>query len=47
MVTNYIRDYEKIDLRQFGDHLCEWGGLLEWIGYISVTVWRLYIWSTS
>ncbi len=47
VVANYIKDYERVDLRQFGDHSCEWGCLLEWTGCILVTSWGLYVWSIS
>ncbi len=44
MVANRTRNYGNIDPRQVGDNLCIWISLLERIGYVSITIWWLYIW---
>jgi hypothetical protein len=46
MVTNNKGDYERIDPRQFGNSLCRWRNLHEWIGCIPIMFWWLYIWPT-
>jgi hypothetical protein len=38
MVANNIGDYERTNLRYFGDSSCIWKSWLEWIGCISVIV---------
>ncbi len=41
MVANCTWDYGITNPRQFGDCLCRWKSLLEWINCILVTIWKL------